>query len=74
MQKAEREAAIAANKKPATPEQRLVIYADLEGVLNIAEENTRHNEKAKAMEYIWNWLRSGKKQALNEIKQREKGE
>ncbi|EAS3829784.1 hypothetical protein SKB45_002280 [Salmonella enterica] len=73
MQKVERETAIAANKQPATPEQRLVIYADLEGVLNMAEANTRHNQKSKAMEYIWNWLRSGKKQALNEIKQRGEG-
>lgn len=66
--------ALAAGQKPPTPEQRLVMFADLEGVLNIAMANTRHNQKAEAMEYPWNWLRSGKQQALNEIKQREKGE
>lgn len=62
---------IAANKVQATPEQRMIIYADLEGVLNKAGANTRHNQKAQALEYLWNWLRANKKQALNEIENRE---
>ncbi|EAW1477913.1 hypothetical protein ACEWQ7_004086 [Salmonella enterica] len=64
---------IAANRIQATPEQRLIIYADLEAVLLKAEANTRHNQKAQAMEYAWNWLRVNKKNALNEIENRGEG-
>ncbi|EBR3876990.1 hypothetical protein FNI26_19290 [Salmonella enterica subsp. diarizonae] len=62
---------IAANKVQATPGQRLIIYADLESVLNKARANTRHNQKTQALEYLWSWLRANKKQALNEIEHRE---
>ncbi|EJG5923185.1 hypothetical protein NAE50_001559 [Salmonella enterica] len=64
---------IAANRTQATPEQRLIIYADLERVLIKADKNTRHNQKVQAMEYAWNWLRVNKKQALNEIENRGEG-
>lgn len=63
-----------ASQKPATPEQRLVMYADLRGVLNKATANTRHNQKAEALAYLWSWLETGERQAMSEIKQREKGE
>ncbi|EDV3123602.1 hypothetical protein S740_004858 [Salmonella enterica subsp. enterica] len=62
------------SQKPATPEQRLVMYADLRGVLDKATANTRHNQKAEALEYIRNWMEAGVRQAMSEIKQREKGE
>ncbi|EAQ6131817.1 hypothetical protein AXA88_24335 [Salmonella enterica] len=66
--------ALTAGQKPATPEQRLVIYVDLECVLNKADANTRHNQKKEALDYIRSWMEAGKRQAMSEIKQREKGE
>ncbi|EAR6707119.1 hypothetical protein EWN99_10140 [Salmonella enterica] len=66
--------ALAASQKPPTPEQRLVMFADLRAVLNKAVANTRHNQKAEAMAYVWNWIEAGESQAMSEIKQREKGE
>lgn len=48
------------------------MYADLRGVLTKAVANTRHNQKAEAMAYIWSWLEAGERQAMSEIKQRER--
>ncbi|EAX2421855.1 hypothetical protein FHD89_19300 [Salmonella enterica] len=62
----------AASQQPATPEQRLIIYADLRGVLTKAVANTRHNQKEEAMAYIRSWLEAGIRQAMSEIKQRER--
>ncbi|EOF5838378.1 hypothetical protein ACK1YQ_002137 [Salmonella enterica] len=64
--------ASAASQKPVTPEQRLIMYADLRGVLTKAVANTRHNQKAEAIAYIWSWLEAGERQAMSEIKQRER--
>lgn len=66
--------ALTASQKPATPEQRLVMLADLENTVNIADRNTRHNQKAEFRRCITNWIEAGKRQAMSEIKQREKGE
>ncbi|EAO8773995.1 hypothetical protein CDJ04_13895 [Salmonella enterica] len=66
--------ALTASQKPPTPEQRLVMFADLRGVLDKATANTRHNQKAEALAYIRNWMEAGVRQAMSEIKQREKGE
>lgn len=63
-----------ASQKPATPEQRLVILADLENTVNIADRNTRHNQKAELKRAIDGWIAAQKGQAMSEIKQREKGE
>ncbi|ELC8786529.1 hypothetical protein RJV04_000789 [Salmonella enterica] len=62
-----------ASQKPPTPEQRLVMFADLRAVLNKAVANTRHNQKAEAMAYVWNWLEAGESQAMSEIKRRGEG-
>ncbi|AXC68552.1 hypothetical protein DOE63_25740 [Salmonella enterica subsp. diarizonae serovar 59:z10:-] len=64
----------AASQKPATPEQRLVMLADLENTVNRADRNTRHNQKAEFKRCITGWIEAGKRQAMSEIKQREKGE
>ncbi|HAU2959045.1 TPA: hypothetical protein JC757_002853 [Salmonella enterica subsp. diarizonae] len=61
-----------AGQKPATPEQRLVMLADLENTVNIADRNTRHNQKAEFKECITSWIAAQKGQAMGEIKRREK--
>ncbi|EEL2519058.1 hypothetical protein G9I05_005031 [Salmonella enterica] len=66
--------ALTDSQKPATPEQRLVMLADLENTVNIADRNTRHNQKAEFRRCITGWIEAGKRQAMSEIKQREKGE
>lgn len=63
-----------ASQKPATPEQRLVMLADLENTVNIADRNTRHNQKAEFKRRITGWIEAGKRQAMSEIKQRERDE
>lgn len=65
--------ALTARQKPATPEQRLVMLADLENTVNRADRNTRHNQKKEALACIRNWMEAGKRQAMSEIKQRGKG-
>lgn len=71
MQKEEREAAIAANRIPEIPpEQVLILIAELEGVMELADSNTRHNEKRKYQEYIRAFARKHKKTALRKIDER----
>ena len=64
------EAAIAANKQPVTPEQMLVIYAELEAVVDKADRNTRHNQKAQALEPVRGWINSGRQRAMAQITKR----
>ncbi|EBP4585729.1 hypothetical protein VH79_21450 [Salmonella enterica] len=66
--------ALTASQKPATPEQRLVMLADLENTVNIADRNTRHNQKAELKRVIDGWIAAQKEQAMSEIKQRERQE
>lgn len=66
--------ALTAGQKPATPEQRLVMLVDLENVVIKADRNTRHNQKAEFKKDITDWIEAWKRQAMSEIKQREKGE
>jgi hypothetical protein len=70
MRRQDIEAAIAANKQSITPEQMLVIYAELEAVVDRADRNTRHNQKALALEPVRDWINSGKQRAMAQITKR----
>ncbi|EFR3657715.1 hypothetical protein IQ454_004900 [Salmonella enterica] len=71
MQKEEREAAIAANRIPEIPpEQVLILIAELEGVMKLADDNTRYNEKERYKGYIKAFARKHRKAALRKIEER----
>lgn len=70
MQKAEREAAIAANKEPIPPEQMLILCAELRGVRRQAYENTGVSNKADALRYLDRWIESQEKAANRQIEMR----
>ncbi|EID6350951.1 hypothetical protein ACDA94_001748 [Salmonella enterica] len=71
MQKEEREAAIAANRIPEIPpEQVLILIAELEGVMELAASNTRHNERREYEGYIRAFARKHRKMALRKIEER----
>lgn len=70
MQKAEREAAIAANKQPIPPEQVLIICTELRALTNLIRENRGINSPAKAAAVFDKWIDSTEKRARQDIKMR----
>ncbi|EAA7481391.1 hypothetical protein L0436_000027 [Salmonella enterica] len=67
MQENELRAAIAANRQPATPEQVLIWVAEFEAAIDKADRNTRHNEKARALEPLRSLCRQKKEWAMKLI-------
>ncbi|EGG3071170.1 hypothetical protein IMC39_003219 [Salmonella enterica] len=70
MQKAEREAAIAANKKPIPPEQMLIICTDLRALTKLIRENRGINSPAKAADVLDRWIDSTEERAWRDIAMR----
>ncbi|ECD9466775.1 hypothetical protein FNH71_18645 [Salmonella enterica subsp. diarizonae] len=70
MQKAEREAAIAANKKPIPPEQMLIICTELRALTNLIRENRGINSPAKAADVFDGWIDITEKRAWQDITMR----
>lgn len=62
---------IAANKQPVTPEQMLIICADLREVRRRAYENTGVSSKAAALEYFDLWMDRNERAARREIAMRD---
>ncbi|ECI4647709.1 hypothetical protein DQY68_26745 [Salmonella enterica subsp. salamae] len=70
MQKAEREAAIAANKQPVSPEQMLIICAELKGLIKMIRENRGINSPGKAADVFEGWTEIKEKRARQDITMR----
>ncbi|ECT1022173.1 hypothetical protein DPO11_19290 [Salmonella enterica] len=66
--------ALTAGQEPITPEQELVLLADLRNTVELADRNTRHNQKGEFKRYITDWMDRRRGVAVSKIKQREKGE
>ncbi|ECF3882187.1 hypothetical protein E4A63_00140 [Salmonella enterica subsp. enterica serovar Ank] len=64
---------ITANKSLPTPEQMMVVYTELEAVVDKADRNTRHNQKAQALEPVRSWINAGKRRAMEQINKRGAG-
>lgn len=62
---------ITANKQPVTPEQMLIICADLREVRRRAYENTGVSNKSGALEYFDSWLDINESSARREIAMRD---
>ncbi|EFM4194378.1 hypothetical protein LVD56_004349 [Escherichia coli] len=70
MDKTQRNAAVAANRHRVPPEQVLIWCEQLKRIVDTANQNTRHNEKSRALEPIIAWIEQQKKQAMAEIRKR----